>query len=107
MSAISAHSRISAPRAPGGYVWFAAMVGGWVTFFALLLLSEPILGDLWHEIRGLPLVLEGLVWFLLFPFVLALGVWDSSWEGWVRLGLVCGFAVVWSLMFWPRRRPCG
>jgi hypothetical protein len=103
MREVSAHSGTSGRRTPGGYAWFAAMVGGWVAFFTLLLLSESSLGDLWHELRGLTLVLEGLVWLLLFPFVLALGVWDSSWEGWVRVGLVSCFALAWSFMFWPRR----
>ena len=99
-------TEVSAParRAVGGYVWFALMVGGWVTFFALLAFSEPTLGELWRDVRDLPLGVEGVVWLLFFPFVLALGVWDSSWETWLRLLLVGCFALGWSFAFWPRKR---
>jgi len=45
-----------------------------------------------------------LVWFALFPFVLGLTVWDSSWEPWLRALLVATFAVGWSLAFYPWRR---
>lgn len=88
----------------GDNIWFALMVGGWATFFALLTLSEPTVGDLWQAVRELPLVVEGLVWLLFFPFILALGVWESSWETWLRVLLVGCFAVGWSVVFWPRRR---
>jgi hypothetical protein len=64
------------------------MVGGWTAFFALLAFSEPTLGELWHEVRALPLVPEGVVWFVAFPFVLALGICDSAWEAGLRLVLV-------------------
>jgi hypothetical protein len=55
------------------------MVGGWVVFYALMLFSEPTLGDLREHLRDLPLVVEGVVWLLLFPYVLALTIWESSW----------------------------
>ena len=99
-------TRESAParRTIGGYVWFALVLGGWILFFALLAFSEPTLGELWRDVRDLSLLVEGVVWLLLFPFILALGVWDSSWETWLRLLLVGCFAIGWSLAFWPRRR---
>jgi hypothetical protein len=75
----------------------------WIVFSVLLGFSEPTLGEPWRDVRDLPLVVEGLVWLGLFPFVLAPGVWDSSWETWLRLLLVGSFAVGWSLAFWPRR----
>jgi len=78
------------------------MVGGWIAFAAMMVLSEPTLGELWRGVRGLPFLAEILVWLLFFPFVLALGIWDSSWEGWLRLTLVGCCAVGWSLVFWPR-----
>jgi hypothetical protein len=90
-------------RSHSGLAWFGAMVGGWLAFFALLLVSEQALGDLWHGIRDLPLLVEGLVWLLAFPFVLALGIWDSAWETALRLLLVSGCAIGWSLVFWPRK----
>ena len=90
-------------RPIGGLAWFAAMVSGWLTFYALLLFSEQTLSDLWQWIRALPLLVEGLVWLLAFPFVLALGIWDSTWETGLRLLLVGCCAVGWSLAFWPRK----
>jgi hypothetical protein len=90
-------------RPIGGLAWFAAMVSGWLTFYALLLFSEQALSDLWQWIRALPLLIEGLVWLLAFPFVLALGIWDSTWETGLRLLLVSGCAMGWSLAFWPRK----
>lgn len=80
------------------------MVGGWLAFYALMLLSEPTLGDLQDRIRDLPLVLEGLVWLVFFPYVLALTIWDSGWSEMVRSALVACCAVGWSLAFYPWRR---
>ena len=87
--------------AKAGLFWFAAMVGGWICFAALLLFSEPTLGDIWEWIRGLPLLVEGLVWLAAFPFVFALGIWESSWGAGLRVALVGCCAVGWSLAFWP------
>jgi hypothetical protein len=80
------------------------MVGAWIAFFALLLFSEATLGELWRDVRDLPLLVEGAVWLALFPLVLALGVWDSGLAEWVRLVLVCTFALAWSAAFFPRRK---
>jgi hypothetical protein len=91
-------------RTVGGYVWLALMLGGWTVFFALLVFSQSTVGELWRELRDLPIVVEGLVWLLLFPFALATAVWESSWDSWLRLLLVCCCALVWSALFFPRRR---
>lgn len=80
------------------------MIGGWSVFFALVLFAESTLPDLWDGLRDLPLVVEGLVWFLLFPLVLATGVWESSWQTWLRVLLVACFAVGWSVAFFPRAK---
>jgi hypothetical protein len=80
------------------------MVGGWSLFFALVLFGESTLSDLWEGLRDLPIVVEGLVWLLLFPLVLATGVWESSWQTWVRVVLVACFAVGWSIAFFPRAK---
>jgi len=29
--------------------------------------------------------------------------WESSWDTWLRVLLVCCFALAWSAMFFPRR----
>lgn len=80
------------------------MIGGWSVFFALVLFAESTLSDLWDGLHDLPLVVEGLVWFLLFPLVLATGVWESSWQTWLRVFLVACFAIGWSIAFFPRAK---
>jgi hypothetical protein len=57
-------------RTVGGYVWFALMIGGWSLFLVLVFFSESMLGKLWRDLHDLPLVVEGLLWLLLFPLVL-------------------------------------
>jgi hypothetical protein len=100
------HSGARTGRTRGGWIWFAFMAGGWMAFFALLLFSAPTLGSVRDTIRDLPLLIEGLVWLVFFPFVLAVTVWDSAWDTWLRVLAVSSFAAGWSVMFypWPRRR---
>jgi hypothetical protein len=57
------------------------------------------------DLRDLPLVVEALVWLALFPFVLDTAVWERPWETWLRLLLVFSFALLWSTLFFPRKRP--
>ena len=104
-------SELTHPQSPpaagsriAGFAWFAAVTGGWIVFYALMLLSEPTLGRLHDGVAGLPLVLDGLVWFVFFPCVLALAIWDSSSAEGLRLALVACCAVGWSLAFYPWRR---
>jgi hypothetical protein len=104
MHADLAVSSPPARRTIGGYVWFVLIIGGWSLFFVLVLFSESTLDELWIDLRDLPLLVEGLVWFLLFPLVLATAVWESSWESWLRLLLVSCFSLGWSFAFWPRKR---
>ncbi len=92
------------PSRVAGFFWFAAMVGGWIAFFALMLFDEPALHQLFADVRALPLVLEGLVWLAFFPFVLALAFWTSAWDEWLRFTLAACCAVGWSLMFYPWRK---
>ena len=81
-------------RSLGDWIWFALMAGGWVTFLGLLLFSEPRLRELYETIRDLPLLIEGLVWLVFFPFMLAVTVWESSWDTWLRVLAVC--SLLWA-----------
>lgn len=103
MSEALAH-RISSRRPVSGWFWFGVMIGSWVLFFALALFRESTLSNMWQTLRDLPLVAEGIVWFLCFPLVLGTAVWESSWPTWLRFVLVAGFAVGWSFAFFPRAR---
>lgn len=89
LSEVLAHRSAPARRRLSGWVWFTLMVGGWAVFFALVLFAESTLSDLWDRLRDLPLVVEGLIWLLLFPLVLATGVWESSWQTWASRSPGC------------------
>ena len=87
-------------RARGSNGWFAWMAGMWVVFFVLL--NSGRIDDVATWIRDLPLLLEILVWVVLFPWVLATAVWTSDWSEGLRLTLVILFAVVWTIVSIPR-----
>jgi hypothetical protein len=87
-----------------GYAWFAAMVGGWLAFYTLMVTHEATLGDLFAWIRELPMLAELVLWLAFFPFVLALTIWNGGWAEVVRFALVTACALAWSLMFYPRRK---
>ncbi|HSL64578.1 MAG TPA: hypothetical protein VK874_07955 [Gaiellaceae bacterium] len=83
-------------------IWFVWMVAMWGVF--LVLLAADRLDGLWSWIRGLPLLVEGVLWIAFLPWLLATAVWTSSWSGVVRVLLVCCFAVGWTLSAIPRAR---
>ena len=87
-------------RPLGAVVWFAWMVAMWLGFLALLLADR--LDGLWRSVRGLPLLVEGLAWLALFPWLLGTAVWTSSWADWLRVVLVAAFAAGWTLVSIPR-----
>jgi hypothetical protein len=94
-----------AERPPwSAFVFFVVEVGLWVVWVALAVSWPETLESIWSWIRDLPLVVEGVVWLLAFPWVLGLAVWHSAWDEWVRVLLVGCFAVGWSIAFYPHRR---
>jgi hypothetical protein len=76
---------------------FVAFAILWVAFGAALLLSQGSLDAAWAWIRGLPLIVQGLVWLLFLPVVAGLWVWETGWPLVLRLVAVGGLAA-WSLM---------
>lgn len=87
----------------GATVWFVWMVAMWAGFFVLL--ATDRIDAVWSWVRDLPLVAEVLLWVALFPWLLGAAVWTTSWAGWLRLVLVLAFALGWSLISIPRRKP--
>jgi hypothetical protein len=106
MTQLAADStQLRAQRPPwSAYVFFVVEVGLWVAWVALAVGWPETLESIWSWIRDLPLVVEGVVWLLAFPWVLGLAVWHSGWDEWVRVLLVGCFAVGWSIAFYPHRR---
>ena len=95
-----------ARTSPGllAYGSFAIMVGGWVAVAVALVASQQTLDDVWTSVRDLPLVVEGAVWLLGFPFLIGLAIWHASWDEAVRLTVVAVLAVAYTYMFVPRGR---
>ena len=98
------HSQPAAGSRITGFLWFAAMLAGWIVFYGLMATSEPTLGELHDRVRELPLLFELLAWLVFFPYVLALTIWESGWAEVTRFALVACCALAWSLAFYPWRR---
>ena len=81
---------------------FAIMLGGWVAFALALVASQQTLDDVWTSVRDLPLVVEGVVWLLGFPFLVGLAIWQASWDEAVRLSVIAVLAVAYTSLFLPR-----
>jgi hypothetical protein len=74
----------------------------WIAFGAGLLWSQGSIDQAWQTIRGLPLVLQAVVWLLFLPVMIGLWIWETTWPLVVRLILVFGIAGWNLLVFLPR-----
>jgi len=98
---VSRPQPIRAPRlTAGSLLWFGWMEAMWGAFFALLVIDE--LDRVWTWLRDLPILGEVGAWVVAFPWLLGTAVWGSTWPGWLRLLLVLGFAIGWTLGSIPR-----
>lgn len=71
-----------------GSVFFAVMAGLWGSFVTLLSVSPETLDDAYGWLTELPLMWEILMWIVTLPWTLAYLAYASSWEHWLRVGLV-------------------
>ena len=69
------------------FILFTAL---WIGFAWALISSQGSLDAAWQWIRGLPLILQGVVWLLFLPVVSGLWIWHTDWAVVVRLMLVLG-----------------
>jgi ABC-type amino acid transport system permease subunit len=83
-------------------VLFAVFAVIWVAFAIGLVWSHGTLDQAWQAIRGLPLVVQVLVWVLFLPAMLGLWVWETSWPLVVRVVLVIGIGGWNLLVFMPK-----
>jgi hypothetical protein len=81
------------------FVIFAAI---WIAFGVALVWSQGSLDQAWQTIRGLPLLLQAIVWVLFLPVTLGLWIWETSWPVILRLVLVLGIAGWNLLVFLPK-----
>lgn len=67
-----------------------------------MVLSQGSLDQAWAAIRGLPLVVQIVVWVVFLPVMADLWVWETTWPLAVRL-LVIASVAGWNLLvFLPR-----
>lgn len=74
----------------------------WCAFVAALVVAPRTLDDIWHIVRALPLIVQGVVWLLFLPLMIGLWMWERSWALPVRLVLVLALAALNVFMFVPR-----
>jgi ABC-type amino acid transport system permease subunit len=67
-----------------------------------LVLSQGSLDDAWATIRGLPLIVQIIVWLLFLPVMAGLWIWETTWPLVVRVLLIVSLAGWNLLVFLPR-----
>ena len=82
---------------------FAILTVLWLGFGAALFFNPALLDTVWQSFRGMPLVAQIVVGFLVLPVVLGMWIWESGWPAGLRLILVIGLAVATIYTFFPRR----
>jgi ABC-type amino acid transport system permease subunit len=83
-------------------VLFAIFAVIWLAFAAGLIFSQGSVDQAWQTIRGLPLIVQIVVWVLFLPVMIGLWVWETTWPLIVRLVLVVGVAGWNLLVFLPK-----
>ncbi|HEX8025908.1 MAG TPA: hypothetical protein VF484_06875 [Candidatus Limnocylindrales bacterium] len=84
------------------WVLFALFGVLWIAFGVGIVASQGSLDATWEWLRGLPLLLQGIVWLLFLPVAAGLFIWETTWPLVLRLVLVLGLAGWSLLMFIPR-----
>ncbi len=74
----------------------------WVAFGVALIWSQGSLDQAWQTIRGLPLIVQLVVWLLFLPVMAGLWLWETTWPLIVRVVLIVGIAGWNLLVFLPR-----
>jgi ABC-type amino acid transport system permease subunit len=83
-------------------ILFAIFAVLWIAFAVGLLVSQGTVDQAWEFIRGLPIVLQIVVWILFLPVVVGLWIWETTWPLALRLLLVIGVAGWNLLVFLPK-----
>lgn len=68
----------------------------WLIFFGLLIFSPDTLTDIWQWVQDQSDALQVILWLLTLPYMLALAIWESDWQTWLRIVLVVSIAIVWT-----------
>ena len=60
----------------------------WLGFAAALIFNQTILDTVWQSFRGLPWVVQGVIWLLVLPVTAGLWIRETEWPLWLRLVVV-------------------
>ena len=74
----------------------------WIAFAAGLIWSQGTIDEGWATVRGLPLIVQAVVWLLFLPVMIGFWIWETAWPVIVRLVLVVSIAGWNLLVFLPR-----
>ena len=85
------------------YSAFVILAILWLGFAAALIFNPTLLDNTWQFFRGMPVVIQLVVGFLVLPVVLGLWIWESSWPLWFRLIFVLGLGVATIYTFFPKQ----
>lgn len=85
-----------------GLAAFAILALLWLGFAVAAALNPSALDRAWRALRGLPLIVQALIWLLILPVALGLWIWETSWPAWLRLLLVGGLGICTVYTFFPR-----
>lgn len=95
-----------AGQTAGEAAWSISMFGLSLVvtaMFGYFLITEPArLNEIWEWTRSQSILVQGVVWLLFLPWMIALWIWSMPWALPVRLVLVVcmlGFTV-WLLFPW-------
>lgn len=83
-------------------VLFAIFAILWIAFGAALIWSQGSLDAAWQWVRGLPLIVQGIVWLLFLPVMIGLWIWETTWPLILRLVVIVGIAGWNLIVFLPR-----
>ena len=78
-------------------VLFVVFAIVWLGFGAALIFSQGSIDQAWHAIRGLPAIVQIVVWLLFLPVMVGLWIWETSWPLVARLVLIVSIAG-WNLL---------
>ena len=94
-----------ATQTPGEKL-FSLTVGGLATLanvaFAYYLFTDPArLTELWAWTRSLPWLVQGAIWLLCLPWMVALWAWNMPWAFALRIVLVVGILLFTEFLMYP------
>jgi hypothetical protein len=82
---------------------FAILSLLWLGFAAALVFNQAVLDTIWQSLRGMPMLIQVVIWLLVLPVALGLWIWQMPWPLWIRLLLVIGLGWATLYTFFPKQ----